>query len=42
MRRAVWRSRGSGFAMVEEDDDEDDEEEDEENASERDYGTMRI
>jgi MATE family multidrug resistance protein len=42
MRKAVWRSRGNGFAMIEEDDDEDDEEEDEENASERDYGTLRI
>jgi hypothetical protein len=41
MRRAVWRSRGSGFAVLEEEDEEEDEVS-EDDASERDYGTMRI
>jgi len=50
MRRAVWRSRGSGFLVVDEEDEEDEEEEDEDDLDEsredetnqRDYGSVRI
>lgn len=45
MRRAVWRSRGNGFSVLEEEDEEDEEgseEGSEEDGSERDYGAMRI
>jgi MATE family multidrug resistance protein len=47
MRRAVWRSRGSGFLVVDEEDEEDEEDDDleesrEDETNRRDYGAVRI
>lgn len=49
MRRAVWRSRGSGFLVVDEEDEEDEEDDEdleesreEEETNQRDYGAVRI
>jgi len=49
MRRAVWRSRGSGFLVVDEEDEEDEEDDEdleesreEEETNQRGYGAVRI
>ena len=45
MRRAVWRSRGSGFLVVDEEDEEDEDDLDEsreDETNQRDYGAVRI